>query len=977
MKNNSILADLISVQYEPTRVQSLMIKALEESVGTPININDPGIPAVKLLEMSTMLSTAAILNDEMLDRKAYPYMALTEEDLYGHMTDVDYINMFASPGVCDFKFYFSRSEIISRSVQVGTSSIRKLTIPKHTRITANGIPFTMQYPVDFLVKPNGTIEVFYDLNQQSPLQLMSSNTVEWRSINVPNVNDTGGIMELVELTLSVPQMLQTTYYNTISQATVLKKKIELKNRYFATRAYIKSSSGNWTPMHITHSEQSFDVMTPTLLLKVVGNELIYELPYVYLMGNLPGREIRVDVYVTEGALNMDLSGLSSRQFSVEFLDLDADHGGQYTAPVTALETFEIRSTDIVSGGHDGMSFSDRRDRVLNNLLGPSSLPVTNRKMIGELELLGFEGVKAIDDITRRTFVAARTYPAGGSDMYNGIDAGTMTYRTTLDEMSKYHLSRDNLYAITLLPDALYRVTGDGLRLIDSDEMDALYQMDSETLVSTLNNRNYLWSPFHYVFDILDDRFDTNAFLMTDPKVPMTSYLGSNETTGLTASASSIRSIKYNSEGYTLKIATQSSKDFKEIADRHLGVQLAFIPEGESSLAYLNGQYLGRNDANEPIFQFDIPTRWDLSANSTMDIQGFAMKSGSTYGMRAPLSSKFQLIWLVAAEAMSEVIANTLDVVVGEHLLTDHYVAVYHEEIEMVLGQHVSHLWTGSRMVIGDRPMARYKEDVILTYGSSDESRFKIDPITGKPEVQVVDGRKQLIVLHEAGDPVLDELTGEPIVLYPKDSIIIGPDGPEYEGLRSTHWWSDITLFSAKYRFATERTTREYVNYIGRLTVDWSMLLGTQMFDQMLERTAVYFSPKNNLSSVSVLVDDMERTTINPQQHLFVDLYVDKSLYSSHDIRLVLENTIKSTINTEISKEVVSVSKMEEVLSAILPESVITVRISGLGGSSNYTTVTVQDQSGSLSIGKESFVDSDGAIGIRDRIQVTFKLHGVR
>lgn len=972
-EKNKFIERLKEVRYEPTRVQSIVLDLFEKSLGNNLEISDPGTPAMKLLEMSVMLATASVRNDEVLDRKSYPFMALDETDLYSHMSDKDYLDMFSIPGESTFKLLLSKSEIISRSIPVGNTSIRKLTIPKHTKFIASGIPFTMQYPIDFLVKRNGSMDVIWDLSSPSPLQSISTNKVDWEVIQINGINDEDGVMDILILDIPVKQMLQTSYYTTITSGTTLKKRIKFNDKFYAVRAYLKTNQGQWNEIKTTFSEQTFDVTKPTLLLNVIDDELIYELPYIYLLGNLNGRELRIDVYTTNGSYDVDISEMNPEQFTVEFIDVDSDLGGIYTSPMSILDTFDIRNNTYTTGGRNAPSFLARRDMVINNNIGDIKLPITEGQIDTAINRLGFDSAIAIDDITRRTYIASRRYPIDSTVNNLSIDSGMLTLRSSFDRLSGLDGVYDNVDRLTMSPDLLYTVDGNGLTIVPSSEVNRLSSMDKESLVNRLNNSNYLWTPFHYVLDLSDNRFHSNAYLLTLPVVKHTSYINSNDNTGLIIMTGPNRKVEYKKNGYKITLVSDSSSAFKEIPNEDVSVQL-MIKDG-SVHGYMNGVILGRNNDGHLIVEFFIETNWNI-IDESIEVSGFEMKNGSKLPILIGLDTSFELIWSARLGANEDVARGSLDMIVGSHLLSGEFVGIYHEAINITLGTRLKHLWSGARMVIGERSPKRYLEDVYLTYGPRDISRFKIDIVTGLPEVTIVNGKNELIILHEVGENVLDESTGEPIILHRKGDIIVNLDNEmEYESNRYTQWWMDITLFDARFRFADNGSTRAYVEYISNLTVGWSNTTLNELNETALERTKIYFSPKNSISDITVMADDKEEIRIKAHQSIIVELFVLKSIYQDYDLRASIESGIVKDIIDQISQEVVSVSSMEERIMDTMSEDVLAIKISGIGGYMNYRTISIIDGRNRMSVDKEMYVDSDYTTGIRNSVQVTFKLHG--
>lgn len=974
--STDLIKQLEYVEYEPTRMQSIAVDLVERAATGDLKLTDPGTPLVSLVELAVTLAASAIKNDEILDRKSYPYMAITESDLYGHMSDVDFVDMFASPGEATFNLYFSKAEVINKAVRIGSSNSRKLTLPKHTKVTANGVPFTFQYPVNFLVRQNDTLDIVYDTTHESPLQSMSGNKVEWRTIRINSLDANTDSTELIELKVKLKQMRQTTYYETISTATVLKKRVKLQGNYYSTRAYIRTVGGEWTEIKTTHSQQSFDISSPTLLLNVTEDTLLFEMPYVYMLGNLTGRELRVDVYTTAADLTMDLSGLLGTQFAVEFVDRDNDHDGIYTAPLSTLNTFDIRSTDMLSGGKKEPTFVERRDKVLRNKLGPRVLPITQEQLSNALELIGFDTIMNLDNLSKRTFIATRSYPVNPKSVSStGIDATLMTLRSSIDEISNLSTVADNDERVTILPTTLYESKNGVLSIVPQSTLDTLGSMTQDALVNRINGRTYLWTPFHYVLDSKNNSFNVRPYLLDLPSMDVTSYIASSETSGLIVMSSSSRVITRIDNGYRITIMSDSNQEFKALRDDQIHVQLGFYPDRESKMAYVNGTIVGRTDKDEIVVSFDIITNWDILDNNHIAITNFQMFNGTSNGLYTALHTDFQLFWTVSDYSPIGLEPSSIDTELGNHLLPNDVVGIYQEELCVRFGDELTGLWSGARSLLGDRKPVKYTEDVYLTYQSGDRGRYDLDPDTGYPKVIMEDGRRVLSVLHEVGDPVTDVDTGLPIILHRKGDPVMTDGTVTYESGRYTMWWFDLVLFDAKYRFANSKVDVDYRNFISKLTVEWTNDLLGDIRDQKLEVTDIYFHPHSTMKHSHVLVDDALEVEMDSVQRLTVDIFVTRSIYNNFDLRKSIELTVKELVYEGISKTEVSTGHIAESVINALPE-LKGIKVHGLGGSKNYSTVTLLDDSTRLSIAKELVVDDDGKMLVKDNLQISFKLHDI-
>ena len=118
------------VRYNPAAIQRRVFDTLEQVSNGEVDVVDPSNPFVFLLEASSVLTSASMEEAENLTRQLYPSMALTEDELYLHMSDQDYVGRFSSPSRTMFTVLFNKEELMQRAVDVGENGVRKITIPR-------------------------------------------------------------------------------------------------------------------------------------------------------------------------------------------------------------------------------------------------------------------------------------------------------------------------------------------------------------------------------------------------------------------------------------------------------------------------------------------------------------------------------------------------------------------------------------------------------------------------------------------------------------------------------------------------------------------------------------------------------------------------------------------------------------------------------------------------------------------------------
>lgn len=973
--STQILDMMADLRYEPTRLQGYLCGLVEEVFDGETLLVDPSLPFPYLLETSVLLSAAGIQRDEILTAKQFPNMSKTDDDLYHHLTDPDLTRMFGTAGSGWFYIYLSKEEVLAHAVPIGNTRTRKLSIPRHTAITVNGLTFTMQYPINIIVKSHGGIDVVYDASNPSPLQTLKGNRVEvdYVTLDLASQNQTGRI-EFLRLRVNLKQMELTTHNASLTSSTTLKKVYDFADNYLYTRAFYQRADGVWEPMLTTHSQQVFDPLKPTLLLKVVGQQLTVELPYVYYLNKTVTRTIRIDVYTTKGEINMAMGGFAPNQFQAQYLDLDKDDNGIYSAPLEVMSTVSIMSDDTASGGTAAPTFAERRDRMLNNAMGEQVIPISNGQMTSTLDDLGFTSSMFMDDVSTRTYLASKPMPEHTAGLAStGIDTAVMTMKTALSDLRGLETVIDNGDRLTITPKTLYRNVDGVLTILNDSQRRTLDLLTGEAVVNGISGKNLLFTPLHYVLDTSENRFVVRPYYLSNPSFDVASYSASNDTLGLTITSSNIRSIKQTDAGYVIQIQTFSNDAYKALKDEQCHVQLAYMPQYESNYAYLKGTLLGKTQSGERIFEFVIGTNWDIDANHMLTTRSFRMFDDTPRNFKLALEFKMMLLWSVSDYSVLGMEASDVDPYLGRFQLPYDVVGAYHENIAINLGDELTGLWAGSRAMVGDRKPLTYAEDVPYRYTST---VFETDPTTNRPKVVVdVNGNKSLVKLHEKGEVELKE-DGTPRVHHFKGEAQMDEYGNViYESDRNIIRWWDVCLFDAVYRYSTDSKDISYLRTVPSVLIEWINDTLGPIRENVLDRTKLYFQPLNTLKHIDVLVEDGEERVIYAAQELKVDLYVTRQVYEDAKLRVELASSAIASIIANLPKSIVDRGGLEAGIRSVVGDDVITIRVTGLGGLENdFNVITIKDDANRMSVAKTLSIRADNTISVQDAIQVNFLRH---
>ncbi len=971
MSRTDLNAMIEAAKLNPMAVQRAGIDYLEAVHNGEVEIVDPSNAFVYLMEMgSTMFSNLA-RKDELLNRVQYPELAMTRDELYRHMSDVDYINVFSSPSTAPLLLIYSLSEIMEKAVETGHAGMRKLVIPRHTKIMAGDAPFTLQYPIEIRVLPHGGLQIVYDNSKPSPLQRLESNKVEWSIVNY-NV----GHEEFVQIETPTQQIEIKSYTAPMSAAKVFNKTYGFTDKFYFCRVYQSNAQGGWDEIKTTHSDQVFDPSTPTAVLKLLEGQLNVSIPQVYYSTALVTRTLRIDIYTTRGVFELALQGYSPDMFKSTYTDYDNDDNGKYTAPVSRLVTGYFMASGPATGGSNAISFEKLKKRVINNALGNIDVPITNVQIESQLDLLtdaGFSCVLHVDNVTNRLYAASRELPTPEiKEISSGIGANVITLTKTIDQLLASADVMNNGQRITVLPSNLYRDEGGYLSIVDKEARAALMALPSDVLVEQVSNGNYFYTPFHYVYDVSDDVFSVRSYYFGSPALSKRFFVMDNGTMGLGINSSG-HAFSRTETGWVLRVMTNSTESTKELDDDGLVAQIAYIPPGEVTRTCLNGTFVGRDPSTrEWIFEFRFDSSWDVDKANRVYLDGFETEGISPHPYPANMDTVFDIFYGVRTDLVEVGEETQIDQVMGKFLFEDAVTGLYHEQVTLTLGHVLDGLWARARSSVGEEQYLRYDEDVPMVYTTNIPAR---NGETGAVMIEYDANNKPSIVYeHRAGDVVME---GDNVVyLHRRGDIILHNGEPVVASPRTVLRQVELCLFDGTYYFVTNQTDLTYRDSVPDQIVQWVNVTLKPIRSKLLEKTKLWFHPKATVGLIDALVDGSMQVTLQAAQHLTVEYFVSNNVYRDEALKEEIRKSTRKAITQAFKETQVTRNGLETSLKEMMGTDVMGVTVSNLGGERNFSVISMSDESSRLCIGKKLVALPNGTFGVEDSITIEFVKHSV-
>lgn len=961
---SELKAQLDTVRFNPGKMQGLALRVLQDVSKGELAVYDPSNPFVFLMEAGATMASSIMTENANNNRKQYPKVAQTVSDLYRHMHYGEFNDIFALPGYAPFVLGFNKEELITRMVEVPGTEIRKIVIPRNTTITVGETVFSLQYPIELRIMGHGGIQVVYDVEKTTPLKTISTNVIEWQTVRG---NDQ---KELVLLPLFLDQFSVITLTDTITAAQKFSLSTTITDQFYYCRVWQETTNQGWQEIQTTYSQDIYSNNKPTAIIKVDGKVVTVELPIVYVKtGQLTGK-IRIDVYQTKGPWNLDLGGFDASQFIVNWNAIDKSEQDIYVAPLKAMNSVIVYSSGSTRGGRNAMTFDALKERVLQNADGNTIIPITPAQAQKRLERRGYNIVKSLDHVTDRVFAATRSMPSPrDTELVTAANAGIHTLSETVENLSFLSSAYQTNDGVTLSPKTLYRIDRGVLKVCSDAEIAFLDAMPGDKKAITITEGSYFYSPFHYVLDTSNNSFASRAYYLDSPTIDSRSFIAENDTTLLQVSTDSSL-IRRTANGWELIVTTKSSQDWKDLMDEKVAVTLGFMPDASGDYAYILGEFIGRTDANERVYRFSINTSYDVDSRDQLQLTNAAMYEQTQQFIRCPLTATFDLFYSTSEPMGPSWSPVDFDLLVGTFLVPTGSAAISRERLIVNLGKALNNLWTRGRSVVGENDYSLWDVDVPAVYTADVYVR---DPVTGIA-VTIVDGEPVFNIAHHAGDPVLDG-NGDPTFRYRVGDIKRDAYGQPIvvRGRRLTRQ-IDLFLLEAPYYFANNSAAIDYRKQLVDTVVSWISEDLKEIAKTLLDKTAIYFYPVQNVGSVDVNYGAGLKSTINAGQYFNLKLYVRDSVYKNEKLRSSLNRETVLTINEVLKSKTVSTSGIINALEEAYGDDVLSFEVEGLGGVAKLAICTMVDDSARLTIRKKLEYRADQTFALREDVNVEFISH---
>lgn len=957
---------LETYKYNPTIMQRVILDTLSDVTNGKINIVDPTNPFVFLLEASVVNASLFIQENYLNLRRQYPSLAQTQEEIYLHMCDKDYIGRFATSGKCIFTVAISHKDLINAPYDASMDA-NKLTIPKDTEVQIDNIKYTFSYAIDVIRYSNNIIKVQYVATEQNPLMPLSNSLINYTA----RKNADGDIWVFFDIELLQLQITSTQF--PIDSGYIFNKTIPYIDQYTYCRVYYKNTATleKWTEILTTHNELVHDIHTPTAVLKVSDHNVNIKIPAIYTNQNIISGTIKVDIFTTKGNMTVDLSNykLSAFNNTLRSLGDDSDINNYVTS--LSNSSYLIFSDKISTGGNDGIDLSTLRKRVINNATGDRQIPISNVQLESYVENQGFELIKNIDLVTNRVFLATRKLPnPSNRKVITPATLGLSSIVINPIQLANNYNVVSNYKMLTIKSNSLFKLDNGILKIMSSSDINYLNALPTNDYISNINSNNYYYNPYYYVYDENNKtEYDLRVYHLDQPKINHINFLNQNDTLQIAVNTGSMN-IEKTIYGYKISIETKSGSFYKQLADNRVALQLAYYPKGETKLAYINAVQTGLTTSGERLYEIELRDNLSINEDDELTVNNACMFNSSPLETKVDLTHTYYLIYSTDS-ITTNFQPSSIDNKIFKPLLTEYFKGITEEQISISLGYNMKNLWSKIRPIISDLIYKRHTTDIPLLYNTV---VYETDPVTGSIfHIDPITNELVYNILHNINDPVLDE-EGDPVYKHKIGDIILDNSGePIIEGSVSLSSEIDILLVDARYLLANNAIYKDYRSSISDLIHTWCSVNIENIQNLLLEQTKIYFYPKTTFTNIETQINKSNIANLQSEVYFKIKLFLKSSIVITNDLKSSITESIITILDNYLNNKIISIDDIIILIRNKFSSIIDSVQIRGLNDNTNLYNLEIMEDHKRFNLKKKIVLESDKNIYVIEDVDVEFLL----
>lgn len=939
---------LLFEQNPTTIIQPAFDLMSEVSNGEKILL-DPTNPFIYSIETSVAFASAAMDKDDVNLRKLYPRLATSYADLYNHMSDDDFLNRFSRPATNgEMILVIPINELENAAIDDGTGN-KKIVIPGDSEWEVNGTKYYQHYPVNILLQPGGSYQVFFDLSVESPIKRNISNIINWSITNIEN-------RPSLQLNIPVDQLALSKEEYIITDTTGFSVVTPFTDQFFYARAYIRNDLNEWEEIRTTHSQQVYDATLPTVVLTVEEGMVISRVPEIYITNGRIRDTLRIDIFTTKGEIEQDLGVLAPEAFSVRWFNF-SERDVRFTSLMARLGTFLVFSLSTVRGGSNSISFEQLRSKIIYGT-DDQRAPIKFEELENKLNLLNYQVTPLEDHVLGRTYLATRAMETINTTLFSRMTNDLLTFRIDTQRTDLADSLTVKPERTVIKPNALFERTPATVVLHADATTANILNLDKEVRIETLNSKDYFFTPFFTVLDETDNTFEVRSYFLDNPNLVTRSFIDNNAELGYVVNTKSM-TITRSDTGFNVTIVAGVPAGVED-----LSVQLVFKSSANGERWHAPVA-LGDVIGTQATFDIDLVSDFDITKQNQILISNVSDNNGNVIPVLLDLLSEIDIAYVVDTPAK---ITTLFDDRIADALHSNTVTAVTLESGMFEFGRQLEALYSEGRPIQTTPEYERYPADepelwteVVFAKEPDGSIIFTTDNSTVPPTINPT-------VLHAIGDPVLDA-QGDPVFLHRAgdikrvagEPILVTPARIERE--------VRLPMFNAIFKFTD---TLAIQNYLADVPKDVLRFIETDIdpvANSLIERSSLPFSPSNTFSLARAVTAEENVITVNTSLEFAINITMTQASYLIEAARDQAKIDTLSALATALQRKELTLLDINQRIKAAVGDEVIGVSINTFLPDGDY--VKLLNSFDEFSIKPRLVLRSNGEIDVEDSVTFSF------
>ena len=942
--------ELQKYAHDPIYAQKRMYEFIEQATDSELGVSNPNNAFTLLLEAMATYRANIKEEGEGILRRKFASLANKEEDLYAHISDASIANVYSTPAVTPFVISISVDDLLSNGYRDNINNYTETTLPIGSTITVSGITHTVL---------NDIVIRLYDTNTVFIEQYNNDNDISFKNVGII----TGGLISDIDgnrwVVFEVP--LKQVTMSTISKNIVISegfnKKIELTDKYYATKVSYRSINTNneLVELYKVFNDSYVNPLKPTAVVNIYDDFVAYNIPDVFLLEGIVTGEAVIDLYQTKGSIYSPIHKYDSDIFEVNVPNTGVNKSKASIANMSIIS----RSRYPIDGGSDKLPFTELRDRIVHNAIGNINIPVTDKHLEAVVSDAGFNIHKAIDVLTNRVYVVNKLFTELES---NNITVKPDVYNITTNLI----LSRIDNSKITITNDyyiihagAIFKSDNGLVTPISTVEENTLNTLNNLQIVSELNRYKYLYSPYHYINEVKSDIADSRVYDLNNPVIESNIIVAKNIATVVNVNIKSYEIFKTDN-GYTIHLTLIFNDEFKQTDLATTRAELVLPLIGGDTDVRFSAAY----QVTDNLFTFEIDSDFYIDENNYFNI---------TNGLSTIITKKtlLQNTATVYIYSNDPAVTDSTDFLKSEIKTSaiPHVTVFDKEELNISFGKKLPTLWTKVHSVYTERKYKKYTTSAIATYT---EDVYEVYPETGKifKVITNVDGSTTIVknILHHVGDTVLDA-NNDPVYKYKAGDIMLDTDGlPIIDYMDGVIKYNDLHLMDYEYIRSNNNTYRNYITAATDMLTKWLSDDLPRLNENMLENTKLFFKSFNDVTNIKIFTDGnviSASSRITPD----INIYTTTPIDNTDDVAAI-KNSIGTIIYKTLKDTTINITTLKEHIMAAMPASVVSVKINTmLAGVEHGEVIQIVDETKRFILDKELAISNNNTLVITNKIKI--------